>query len=202
MGATSPLHVGESRPQMRLATENNTMQLDLSEIVMRDGMRVVLEVDKPTVEDPDLIFVEPITGQLEFTNGGDVVSIQGPIQTSVTLACGRCLVDTTVPLEFELEEHFPISEVTQPNRQPAQDEEFDPTISSVVYLEQGRPILDLDELLRQWLVSELPRRVVCSEECAGLCPLCGANRNLSPCGCEEVPVNRPLAALATLLDGK
>jgi len=181
------------------APEEETMQLDLSEIVIRDGMRVILDVDQPSVEDPDLTFVEPVRGRLQFSNGGDVISIHGPIQTAVTAACGRCLKDVSVPLEFELEEHFPIKEVTHPNRQPAQGEEFDPTISSVVYLEQGRPILDLDELLRQWIVSEIPSRVVCTEECGGLCPQCGANKNAAACGCEEPDSNRPLAALAALL---
>ena len=174
------------------------MLLDLSEIVIRSGMRVTVDVDQPSVEDPDLVFVEPLQGQLLFTNGGDLVNILGSVKTVVQLPCVRCLTEVRTPLKAEVEEHFPVADVLNPAKKP--DEEFDTPVSSVVYLEQGRPILDLDELLRQLLVAELPMRVVCSEECQGLCPRCGANRNETPCGCEEEATNRPLAGLASLLN--
>lgn len=173
------------------------MLLDLSEIVIRSGMRVNVEVDQPGVEDPDLVFVEPLQGKLLFTNAGDLVNIEGSVHTAVQLDCVRCLTNVRTPLEAEVEEHFPVEDVMNPGRKP--DEEFDTPVSSVVYLDQGRPILDLDELLRQLLVAELPMRVVCDEACKGLCPSCGANRNEAPCVCEEEPANRPLAGLASLL---
>jgi len=176
------------------------MLLDLSEIVMRQGMRVGLDVDQPGVEDPDLQFAEPLKGHLTFSNGGDVVSIQGKVHADLTMPCSRCLVDVRLPLEVPVEEHFPIDEVMHPNRQPKEDEEFDSIISTVVYLEQGRPILDLDELLRQLIVTEVPIRALCDEACAGLCPQCGANRNETPCQCDASQLNTPLAGLAALLD--
>ena len=53
----------------------------------------------------------------------------------------------------------------------------------VVFLET--PNLDLEKLALEQLVLELPMRVLCSDECAGLCPQCGANRNVEgACRCE------------------
>ena len=51
------------------------MLLDLSEIVIRQGMRVGVDVDQAGVEDPDLVFAVPIRGHLTFSNGGDVISV-------------------------------------------------------------------------------------------------------------------------------
>ena len=176
------------------------MLLDLSEIVIRDGMRVKHEVDLPSVEDPDLQFVEPLTGTLTFQNAGDLITISGPVHSALVIACNRCLADVRTPVDLEVDEHFPTEEVLHPNRQPAEDEDYDPTVSSVVYLDQGKPILDLDELLRQLIVAEIPIQTLCSEACAGLCPTCGANRNENPCTCAEQQHHTPLAGLAVLLD--
>lgn len=176
------------------------MLLDLSEIVVRQGMRVDLEVDQPGVEDPDLEFAEPIRGRLTFVNSGDLLNIHGALRTTLRLRCSRCLAEVCVPVDLAIEEHFPISEVLNPGRGPSEGGEFDGVVSSVVYLEQGRPILDLDELIRQLLVMEIPIRTLCDEACRGLCPRCGANRNVTPCLCEEETTHRPLAGLAALLE--
>lgn len=176
------------------------MLLDLSEIVIRQGMKVGLDVDQPGVEDPDLVFAEPLKGHLTFDNGGDLINIHGPIDTVLTASCSRCLGDVRLPIHLDLEEHLPIENVTHPNRPPDPDEEVpDTDVSSIVYLDQGRPILDLDELLRQLIVSEMPIRVLCDEDCAGLCAVCGANKNETNCNCEEQNPSSPLAALAALL---
>ena len=176
------------------------MLLDLSEIVIRDGMRVGLDVDQPGVEDPDLQFAKPLTGHLTFENGGDLVNIHGEVDTTLTIACSRCLKDVEVPMTVPVEEHLPIEDVVQPNRKPDEGAELpDTQVSSVVYLDQGKPILDLDELMRQLIVAELPMRTLCDEECAGLCPHCGVDRNETPCNCAEEQRNTPLAALAALL---
>jgi uncharacterized protein len=176
------------------------MMLDLSEIVVREGMRVRLDVDQPSVEDPDLVFAGPITGQLRFENSGEVINIGGSTRCTLTVPCARCLVDVLLPIEFELEEHLPIDDVLHPDRPPDKDSEWETVISSIVHLDQGRPILDLDELLRQWIVSEVPMCTVCSEDCRGLCPHCGANQNETSCNCAETQRHTPLAGLAQLLE--
>jgi uncharacterized protein len=175
------------------------MLLDLSEIVVRRGMRVDLDVDLPRIEDPDLVFAGPVRGRLQFDNGGDVVSIHGPIDTALTVPCSRCLSDVGLPIHLDVEEHLPVDDILHPNRQPEDGEEWETVVSSIVYLEQGRPILDLDELLRQLIVAEVPIRTLCREDCLGLCARCGQNRNESECACEDTGANRPLAALGDLL---
>ena len=173
--------------------------LDLSEIVVREGMRTGLDIDQPDVDDADLNFAEPLKGHLDFENSGDLISFHGRITTVLSVPCSRCLAEGRLPVRLEVEEHFPIDQVVAPNKPPAEGEEVDIEVSSVVYLDQGKPILDLDELLRQLIVAEVPIQTLCSEACAGLCPHCGVNRNEQSCRCEEEQRNTPLAGLGALL---
>ena len=47
--------------------------------------------------------------------------------------------------------------------------------------------LDLTPQVRETLIVEEPIRAVCRPDCQGLCPQCGANRNLTACGCRPIP---------------
>lgn len=176
------------------------MLLDLSEIVVRQGMRVDVVVDQPAVEDPDLVFLAPIKGRLTFEHGGDILRITGPVHAELGLSCSRCLQETGFPVDLQVAECFPIAEVMHPDRPSGEEGGWETLVGSVIHLDQGRPILDLDELLRQLLVAELPIRVLCREDCAGLCPTCGGNRNERTCTCETSAANRPLAGLGRLLE--
>ena len=55
--------------------------------------------------------------------------------------------------------------------------------------------IDLDAELAQEVIMALPQQFICSEECAGLCPVCGENQNQVECGCERPVFNSGLAAL-------
>lgn len=174
------------------------MELDLSEIVMREGMVARVEVDQPEVPDPDLSFATPVLGQLKFQNAGDLLNVTGWVRTTLRIACSRCLIEVCVPVELAIEERMPLDEVRHPR--PPAEAAIDSLVASVVHLVQGRPILDTDELIRQHLLLEVPIRVLCDAACRGLCPTCGANLNEGPCVCAPERRESPLAALASLLE--
>lgn len=176
------------------------MKVDLSEITQRQGMRVALDVDQPCVEEAHFRCAEPVRGRFTFTNSGNLLLIDGSVQTTVELPCDRCLEPARLPAQITIEERFPLEEVLHP-RLPAEEEpEFDNTLATVIHLDAGRPILNLDELIRQQLVMNLPIQILCDPECRGLCPQCGANLNRGACACEPDTVDSPLAGLATLLE--
>jgi uncharacterized protein len=176
------------------------MLLDLSEIVIRQGMRSGVDVDQESLPDPDLKFAEKVEGHVDFQNSGDLLNITGRVRTVLEIPCARCLADVRVPLDVRLDEHFPIDEVTHPDRPPEKGEEFDSIVASIVHLDQGRPILDLDELLRQRILTEVPIRTLCGSACRGLCPRCGADLNQGPCACPPEREDSPFAALSALLE--
>lgn len=175
------------------------MQLDLSEIVTRPGMRSAVTLDQIGRSDPDLVYLAPIRGQVAFQNSGNLLLIDGRIATTLELTCGRCLKPVAWSVTIALEERFPIEEVLHPSAPPEEGGDWDTTVSSVVHLEAGKPILDLDELIRQQLITELPLQALCARECRGLCPRCGANRNEGECACAPDVAESPLAGLGALL---
>ena len=67
------------------------MKLDLSEILGRVGMRYTYPVDEPPIVDEDLECVAPIEGTIVFSNTGSVLLIDGSVESTVVLPCGRCL---------------------------------------------------------------------------------------------------------------
>ena len=64
----------------------------------------------------------------------------------------------------------------------------------------GDYTLNLDELVTADILLELPIRILCSEDCKGLCPKCGTNLNESTCNCNTKEVDSRLSVLLTLLD--
>ncbi|WP_411676644.1 YceD family protein [Caproicibacter sp.] len=59
--------------------------------------------------------------------------------------------------------------------------------------------LDLDKLMREDILLELPTKFLCSDDCRGLCPICGKNLNEGPCDCGGHPTDPRLEVLEKLL---
>ena len=68
------------------------------------------------------------------------------------------------------------------------------------YVEAPEGLLDVGELARTLFYLELPQRVLCKDDCKGLCPVCGTNLNLSTCSCKQVTRGKGLEGLKKLLD--
>jgi hypothetical protein len=62
---------------------------------------------------------------------------------------------------------------------------------------RGREI-DLGAFFLEWITLAVPVQPLCREDCRGLCPRCGADRNVESCGCEEVSPSSPFAVLRGL----
>lgn len=69
----------------------------------------------------------------------------------------------------------------------------------IVLLEDGR--VDVGDLARTEFILGMDTKTLCSEDCKGLCPRCGADWNIGPCSCKKEPDPR-MAALAKLLENK
>lgn len=125
------------------------------------------------------------------------VKLQGEITTTVEINCDRCLAPISVPIETAFDVNYVAAEVDAVTEEATELQPEDLSVS--IY--EGDAI-DLDELTREQVLLALPVRQLCREECQGLCPNCGAERNTQPCACEEREVDPRWAALAALKDGK
>lgn len=68
------------------------------------------------------------------------------------------------------------------------------------YIETPDLTVDLDEIVTSDILLSLPGKFLCSDDCKGLCFVCGANLNKGDCGCQKESVDPRLAALKQLLN--
>ncbi len=110
---------------------------------------------------------------------GEHYLVDGRALAGGKLSCCRCLE----PVDWQLESPFDV-EVGLAESAPLDPElALEEADLDVMFLEE--PLLDLEQLAIEQVVLELPMRVLCDEECAGLCPRCGVNRNVEgACQCE------------------
>lgn len=130
------------------------------------------------------------------TRLNDGVLVQGSLDADVLLECSRCLEPLTLPIEARLEEEYRPTidvETGRPVRR-LPDEQDDDTTFTVDH----NHMIDLNESVRQALLVALPMKPLCREDCAGLCPQCGANLNEADCGHEMEPADSRWAGLEEL----
>jgi len=112
---------------------------------------------------------------------GDSIEAVGVVSAPWDGECGRCLRPVSGTLTGEVEE------VYEPH--PVEGESWPLTHGEI----------DLEPLARETVVLELPQAPLCREDCLGLCPTCGVDRNESPCDCAP-PADPRWAALDQLRD--
>lgn len=127
-----------------------------------------------------------LEGEVKVTRLSDGLLVQGDIQAEVDVQCSRCLDNVTVPVDARLEEQFkPTVDVETGRAIKREDQEEDDDAFTIDPTHQ----MDLSEPIRQALLVALPMRPLCREDCKGLCPVCGANRNNTDCGHQEEPMD-------------
>lgn len=143
------------------------------------------------------ILLEPVVGELRLQHTNQGILVTGECETAVELQCARCLEPFELPLTVSINELYrPTVEVTTGIPiQDTSDEDDSFTIDDHHHL-------DLASAIRQQILLSLPMQPICSENCKGLCPVCGANRNVTQCTCasdeDEISPDLPLSALAHL----
>ena len=130
----------------------------------------------------------------------DSVHVRGRLAARLGLECGRCLEPFELPVDQELDLFY------LPHRPDAgadgEEEENDVGLSDhdmVVAFYRGGE-LDLGQMVREQFFLALPMKHLCREDCAGLCPACGINRNQAKCECPSEEVDPRLVPLRKLLD--
>lgn len=137
--------------------------------------------------DESLAFSAPIqaTGEVVNQSDGKWV-VRGEINTMLSAQCDYCLKPVSLLLRFPFEESF---------MHEAQDDD-----ESDAYSFTG-DALDLNQMVQDNVLLNVPMRIVCSESCLGLCPVCGADRNITQCSCRKEAVEKhPMAALKAYLN--
>ena len=146
--------------------------------------------------DTGLSLAGPLAADLRLTRTSRGVLVEGSLSATVAQVCSRCLEPAVSPMTVEVaEEFFQTLDMGSGASMKTPDEaKDDPAVLIDAHHE-----IRLDDLARQYLVAWAPMHPLCREDCAGLCPHCGANLNQGTCACPSETNGSGLAALAALL---
>jgi uncharacterized protein len=119
------------------------------------------------------------------------VIVEGRVETVVQVACSRCLDDAQIPVRTSFRYTFlPADEmVLQDQELNAEDIEFG--------FFEGE-MIDLDPVIYEQIVLQIPMKTLCREDCRGLCTRCGTNLNVSGCECDTAQGDERFAVLRNL----
>lgn len=131
-------------------------------------------------------------GKVELVNGSlGEVRVQGHLSVSMEADCDRCLEPAHYPLDADFELYYrPVAEGY------GEEVAIDKSEAEMGFYEGDG--IELNDALREYILLALPMQRVCSENCKGICPVCGRNRNQSECDCHAEAVDDRWAALKKL----
>ena len=126
----------------------------------------------------------------EITNEAGYMRLVLEATLSYEGECARCLSEVKDVFVMQFER-------TVADEGTLTDEQLEDNVDEYVIIQNGE--LDLDEELREALILSFPMRLLCEEDCPGLCPKCGKPKREGECGCPTREIDPRLAVLATLL---
>ncbi|MBC8100237.1 MAG: DUF177 domain-containing protein [Armatimonadetes bacterium] len=139
-------------------------------------------LDIPAVKVADDLILDYVRGRLRLSRTKEGILVQALLAVGINDECSRCLDPVAREMEVEVEELYG----------------HDASVSEFIVGDDA--ILDLAPLLRAEVLIDTTHRVLCREDCRGLCPECGINLNEDDCNCGEQMIDPRLAALKKLLE--
>jgi uncharacterized protein len=135
-------------------------------------------------------------GRVNLLRTNMSVWVSAILNSAIDSECGRCLTPISHPIHLEIEEEFvpTLNPMTGAKTPLPDDDDKDYCI-----IDENH-ILDLTGTIREYTIMALPMKPLCGHQCAGLCPTCGADLNVSACSC-EAPMDARWAPLLELISG-
>jgi uncharacterized protein len=144
--------------------------------------------------DPKLRQFGPLraSGRVELVTGAlGEIRVKGHLKAAMEAECDRCLEAAAFPVDSDFELYYrPVEEGY------GEEVAIDKSEAEMGFYEGDG--IELNDVLREFVLLALPMQRVCSESCKGICPVCGQNRNQKDCGCHAEAVDERWAALKNL----
>lgn len=142
--------------------------------------------------DGEAAFTSEIAFSGQVSRADERTFVRGAIKADAEIDCTRCLEPVTRGIDITFEDVF-VDSIVGSNKEEAE--------IAVEQLDEALLVseeIDLAEVVREQILLDLPEQIFCKEDCRGLCPQCGGNRNLIDCSCARDQVDPRWAALKEL----
>jgi len=150
------------------------VNLNLRELALRGApveLRGRLDMEEAVSGRNDIRLAGPVEARLVARSDAGTAIVDGTLAADLELVCSKCLRPVSEKTEVPVTESFTLQRGIA---------ELDEDVHLV-----HEEIVDLTPYLREAFVVQLPMAAVCGESCKGLCPVCGKDRNVESCGCEQ-----------------
>ena len=156
------------------------MELNLTPIINFDGKKMDIDakVDVSAEECDFFSVLEPVKVCGSVRNIGGTIEIEAVCEAKLEMICDRCAGNFVRELGFKLFEQL--------KKETADVNENDSN-PDIIYFSGNQ--VNLSELVYAALYSSLPSKILCREDCKGLCTECGASLNEGDCGCDTRTVD-------------
>ena len=121
-----------------------------------------------------------------ISSDSDILILNAEIKVDLEMICSRCLDTFIYPIDIDIEERFTT------NSKSLEDE-------AIVVFDD---VLDITEIVETSIISTLPIKRICKDDCKGLCQECGCNLNSNTCSCNKEDVDIRFESLRGLFDNK
>jgi uncharacterized protein len=154
----------------------------LSEEVVTKDINVAVK-EKGFYDGSEYIkLLEPLKFSGTLSKEGDILLLEGRVNTLLELTCSRCLSKYSYAVNIAIIEKFTNTNNGKENK----DDE-------VIFIDSN--IVDITEIIENNIILILPIKRLCKDNCKGLCQQCGTNLNNSKCQCKSDDIDSRLAKL-------
>ena len=144
----------------------------------------------------DYQIVAPVRLAFDIHKDKEQFRLEGRVQTTLELPCGRCLDGFELPVDASFDLRYqPHAENTGEGEREIEEDDL-----TTAFYEHEQ--IDLGQLMQEQFYLSLPMKPLCSDDCKGLCPACGTNLNREPCNCRRDWDDPRFAALKNLQANK
>lgn len=170
------------------------MLVDLSDVISNEDRDMTveagLELEIFASRLGEFPIVEKETFPLHIANlGNRRLRIEGETALTINIPCDRCLKEVATAFSIEIEKEIDLEKLA------AGDSEELENTSYMIEKE-----LDVDQLIFGEILVSWPMKVLCREDCAGICKRCGADLNLAPCQCQKTEPDPRMAAIQDIFN--
>ena len=171
------------------------MRLDLSRF--KAGEQRVDKTYDPAAfalgKEDEFRVVAPVTLATDVRKDANKVRLVGSVKTTLECDCSRCLEPFAVPVDASFDLLYLPAGTTVPVAADDDEQEIQADDVGVSYYKDDE--IDLGELMREQFYLALPMKPLCRDDCRGLCPVCGVNRNRETCTCNAAWIDPRLEGL-------
>ena len=153
----------------------------------------VYQPDDLNPVDERVSLIQPATVSGKVRLAGNEVFVNGHVETRAQVECDRCLK----PVETPVNTDFALEYITGSEYESGGAAELTEAEMSVSVFD-GKAI-DVDEIVKEQILLAVPTRMLCREDCKGICPECGADRNKGDCNCTTNDTDPRWVALKNLI---